>query len=420
MSGIKITGLVLGTITTVTATISQSVESLTGLKSIIRNAYRDRVAQFEEYGVAAFFLDTMFPDAPRIMRRVERYILNADDQQVVAFMKQYTSSFNMTGVAGAIISQVAITALSLMRLQDTHWTAEAFFITSLVTGALSVYFSTALSPAFNGLHSADDIKDFLTKPAKWRNLTRLNNHLRHAEQTQSLTSGLSRKLPQLIAEERWKVPSAYAAIMLVVPMTLLNVALNTFLIGLGIYLGKLYTAELVPSYGSGSLGILIVYIATALFGIGIFYTPQISKAIEDIPFERYRSIVHANKLKMSESGQGTPDVNGTEEAPIAPQNSLQSVHARKKGNKVGYEIIELSESEMVASPDPLEDTDAPDEGYIKPPPSSSETELLSHVAESVSSDNAPNVQDALRALIEAQEISLRASRILLEALNRSP
>ncbi|KAF2736185.1 hypothetical protein EJ04DRAFT_551426 [Polyplosphaeria fusca] len=256
MSGIKITGLVLGAIATVTATVTQSVESLTGLRSIIRNAYRDRVAQFEEYGVAAFFLDTLFPDAPRIMKKVERYILHADDQQVIAFMKQYTSSFNMTGVAGAIIAQVAITALSLMRLQDTHWTAEAFFIVSLVTGALSVYFSTALSPAFNGLHSAEDIKDFLTKPAKWRSLTLLNLHLTHAEHAQALTADASRKLPQLIAEERWKVPSVYAAIMLVVPMTLLNVALNAFLVGLGIYLGKLYTAQLVPSYGSGSLAAL--------------------------------------------------------------------------------------------------------------------------------------------------------------------
>lgn len=377
----------------------------------------------------------MFPDAPRIMKRVERYILHADDQQVVAFMKQYTSSFNMTGIAvsfkfdvplrrylldkGAIIAQVAITALSLMRLQDTHWTAEASFIASLVTGALSVYFSTALSPAFNGLHSADDIKDFLTKPAKWRSLTMLNIHLTHAEDAQSLVSDTGRKLPQLIAEERWKVPSAYAAIMLVVPMTLLNVALNAFLIGLGIYLGKLYTAELVPSYGSGSLGILIIYIATALFGIGMFYTPQISKAIEDIPFERYRSIVHANKLRMSESDPSMPEVEEAVGALIAPQNSLQSVHTRRKGNKVGYEIIELSETEMVASPEPLEDTNVPGEGYIKAPSCSSQTELPSDVVEVVQSAKAPDVQAALRALIEAQEVSLRASKILLEAFNRA-
>jgi hypothetical protein len=37
-----------------------------------------------------------------------------------------------------IIAQVAITALSLPRLNLTHWTAQASFRLSLVTGCLSV------------------------------------------------------------------------------------------------------------------------------------------------------------------------------------------------------------------------------------------------------------------------------------------
>ncbi len=119
------------------------------------------------------------------MEQVERHVLNADDQHVIVFTKSYTSSFNMIGVAvgvhrngiqtmlltvqGAIIAQVAISALSLTGLEDSHLMVEAFFVASLVTGCLSVFFSCAISPAFHGLHTAEDIKDFLTKPMSLAN-----------------------------------------------------------------------------------------------------------------------------------------------------------------------------------------------------------------------------------------------------------
>jgi hypothetical protein len=80
---------------------------------------------------------------------------------------------------------------------------------------------------------------------------------------------------------RWKVASSYAALMLVVPMTLLNISLNALLIGLGIYMGMLYTAKLVPSYGSGSIGILIFYLVSALFGIGMYYSSQSLNPMEN-------------------------------------------------------------------------------------------------------------------------------------------
>lgn len=186
--------------------------------------------------------------------------------------------------------------MSLTGLEDSHWAAEGFFVVSLVTGCLSVFFACAISPAFHGLHSAEDIKDFLTKPTQSAN---------EAEDFDSLVSEYIRRMGvpgqyseiennnfrESIQTRRWQVASAYAAIMLVVPMTLLRIALNAFLIGLGIYIGKLYTAKLIPSFGSGSIGILALYLVSALFGIGMYYIARSLKYLEGRPFRRLRIVL---------------------------------------------------------------------------------------------------------------------------------
>lgn len=42
------------------------------------------------------------------------------------------------------MAQVAITALSLEKIGDVHWTTKCCFIVNLATGALSVYFACLL------------------------------------------------------------------------------------------------------------------------------------------------------------------------------------------------------------------------------------------------------------------------------------
>ena len=57
----------------------------------------------KDYGVfIAVLLEIVFPEALRVMSTVERYALKAEDKEVIAFMKTYTSSFNMIGVAVSI------------------------------------------------------------------------------------------------------------------------------------------------------------------------------------------------------------------------------------------------------------------------------------------------------------------------------
>jgi hypothetical protein len=136
----------------------------------------------EDGFVLSVLLYTVFTDASSIMQSVEDYVFHAEDTQVIAFLDSYTTSFNMIGVAISTKNllcvdstcangtgwcnyrNVAITALSLDRLEDSHWTAHAFLIASLTTGAPSVFFSCAINSAFYGLHTATNIKRFLIKP----------------------------------------------------------------------------------------------------------------------------------------------------------------------------------------------------------------------------------------------------------------
>ncbi|KAJ8125615.1 hypothetical protein O1611_g8024 [Lasiodiplodia mahajangana] len=346
--------------------------------------YSQYRSQVEEHGYwVSFFLNTIFSDAAFVMDRVERYALDADDEHVIAFMGSYTSSFNMIGVAGAIMAQVAITAISLPSLENSHWTVEALFIASLVTGSLSVFFSCAISPAFHGLHSADDIKDFLTKLRPSEYTKKFDNLVSKCRR-----KGLSRlnqdeleEAMEIVEKENWKVASPYAAILLIIPKTLLNVSLNAFLIGLGVYLGELYTAELTPSYGSGSIGILVSYLASVLFGTVIHHAILSLKTLEGASLKDWRKFWDDHKRKGRNQEMGGA-LNNEQDIgrELNPGRIQQSTHTRHRG-RVTYDAI--GPNEAVATP-------------------------------TLGSDN---VQDILRELIRSQEETLSLQQRLLQAFD---
>src|SRR5438034_2224682 len=96
----------------------------------------------KEHSVMKWFIVvTAFSAALRTMDRVERSVLSADSDPL-AFKQAFVSDLNSLAVTGAIITQVAITALALPHLSEVHWTAQGAFITSLVFGFLTVFFET--------------------------------------------------------------------------------------------------------------------------------------------------------------------------------------------------------------------------------------------------------------------------------------
>lgn len=392
------------------------------------------------------------------------------------------------------MAQVAITALSLSGLTNSHWTTEAFFIVSLVCGSLSVFLSCVMHPATQGLHDGDRVRDWLSKPTTSSRKHTLYANLKAAElavllpesiaseeptSQPSLPPPLPTSIPRRLQTDqenhvslyallflsesrnlrllgrdftkwlkrepiipnndpfhhlsivktelsahRWEVASCYAAMMLVIPNRLLTLSLSYFIIGLGIYLGRLYTKNLIPTYGSGSLGILIMFIATTVLALLGFYIPRAMKNQEVWALDRYEELVHmANDAKLQEyidDDQETDVQNGTTslEMPIIPQ----SVHLRR-GSSVSYSVQDSNaEAIRLQPPDvPHEAQEAEVDIYDATPPTARPTGFSyfepqtprpkgSGASESRSFD----FEAALKDLLKAQQESVDASRRLLE------
>ncbi|KAF2684102.1 hypothetical protein K458DRAFT_443093 [Lentithecium fluviatile CBS 122367] len=416
-----------------------------------KDVYWARVSKYGFFTTQV--LQTAFPIALAVMDRVERYVLHVDDKQVVAFLKSYTSSFNMIGIAGVIIAQVAISAISLTGIEECHWTVDAFFITSLVTGCLSVFLSTIIGPAFYGLHSAEDIKDFPIKPTPSVQAQEFSTKVSEVEKLDYLVNGIGDH------EIDQKVASAYAAIMLVLPFNVLGYSLGTFLMGMGIYLGQLYTERLVPSYGSGSIGILAFYLVSFLFGIGMYSVAEFLKSRESAPLVRWRRILVGRRIRMpgDQRGANSPndednDNGSTRSIPVSGSfqqytNGNEPLHNHANQNERQAEDTKYtteSESNPPATSagasvrsttnnPPVQDPANPDkprapesqastnnspasEQEPQNPPITSNAAAL-HQADARPAHPPKGVQDLLKELIRAQEESLCINPRLLEVLS---
>ena len=211
---------------------------------------------------------------------------------------------------GAIVAQVAITAFSLPRLNETHWTVEGFFIASLIFGSLSVFFSCITHQVVNTLHGADDIRDWLSKPIlseQKRVFQGLLDTLESAIYSPQANTPGGQDYAQLedaIKNDRWKVASFSSAVMLIAPSRLLSLALNAFVAGLGVSLGLVYMASLIPISGSnGSLAVLICYIFATFCGLALFYIPLGFKKLELKPVKRFRRLMHVVHTRQERSGR---------------------------------------------------------------------------------------------------------------------
>jgi uncharacterized membrane protein YedE/YeeE len=182
------------------------------------------------------------PEVNRVIKRVRVHLLDRGVDQVEVFKRSFTEGFAMVGIAGAIIAQIAFTGLSLNNIH-THWTAHAVFVISLVAGCFSVYFSCTIQLVLSSLPGSQELLDWITRPDG------------------KSTPGS-------------RVPSLYAAILLVLPSQLLNLSLGAFFVGLGIYLGFLCTRDLREVAGPESaLAILIFYIVSTAVFLGMYGIP---------------------------------------------------------------------------------------------------------------------------------------------------
>ncbi|KAJ5629981.1 hypothetical protein N7528_003638 [Penicillium herquei] len=119
-----------------------------------------------------------------------------------------------------------------------HWTAQGFLIFSLVASIISVYFASAQQKTLSRLLNPEDIRFWIR-----------------------------RKEPDLDSNPvdlNFRIPSAAAVLTVSAPNALLSLAVHSFLIGFGIYLGCVWINELEESSTkSGKRAIFITYITTA-------------------------------------------------------------------------------------------------------------------------------------------------------------
>lgn len=324
-------------------------------------------------------------------------------------------------IKGAIVAQIAITALSLEYLEDTHWTASAAFVISLVAGLLSVYYACILQQQLSGLHSPEETLLWLTITVR------------------ALPHPL---IPEMGILEFWHhaqtykdndlIPSFNAALLLVVPSILLNWSSVTLLIGIGIYFGMIYAENLGSLRGNNSnLAILLVYVLFTSGALLGYLWPLLQKALESTPsvpltFQRL-------------SGNGNDHVGDLAQPP-GPNNPANGDPSNRN--------IDLSDHRRVAmDPRPVPPThydpsriqvDAAASMQRQVPGSQStqlqplavsasgssqprvDTQRPSHLPTKLAYDaiEMRNVMDALHASVIAQRASLQAQELLLANLRQ--
>lgn len=295
MSGIELAGLLLGVLPLV--------------KSGLELLWEDK----NDIGiVSAVALRLGLFDARGVVKEVREHFIRGDGglDQAMAFKDSYTPTFNMVGVAGAILAQIALTALGLPNLDATHWTARASFVMGLVAGSLAVFYSCVLQSKMSALHNAHAVRRWLTRPREnWGDLrsyafdqkvfskvvplsdrTEVSvpsfSWLGVENPTKDLGAidldAMKQKLSQLteMSNEEAYRPSLSAALILTAPSQLLNIALGSLLTGFGIYFGFVYSARLPAIEDNHSaLIVLAVYIASAASGLLLFYFPVLVKLV---------------------------------------------------------------------------------------------------------------------------------------------
>ena len=183
---------------------------------------RERALLARRYGDARALLITLvWPTVSTQYERVDNCVSRGTDEDVVTFKHSVTEECYMTSVAGAILAQVAITALSLQSLSSTHWVARACFLIAVVAGCMSVYFACRVQRVVGRLYNAEMIKDWLMTAPVPKN--QRGQHDRHRDDD---------------------TPSFAAVLTISAPFALVTHSIFALLTGLAVYFGFMFARRL--------------------------------------------------------------------------------------------------------------------------------------------------------------------------------
>ncbi|MCJ1470044.1 hypothetical protein MMC07_008689 [Pseudocyphellaria aurata] len=172
------------------------------------------------------------------------------DETAMAFRKSVQDESTTCAVAAAIVSQIAITALSLPFLSQTHWVAQGFWIFSLISGIMSVYYASAQHRTMGRLLLPVQVRGWIRGTKD-----------REPEAVTNLGEGKQRSTSETRQICQPFMPHPSSVITISAPQLLLSASLYSFLIGLGVYVSFVWRRQLDPNAGfNDSRNIFITYI----------------------------------------------------------------------------------------------------------------------------------------------------------------
>ncbi|KAL6409946.1 hypothetical protein AUP68_06352 [Ilyonectria robusta] len=182
-----------------------------------------------------------------VRRTLKSVLASSDGQLAMQFRKAMMDESNMIAIAGAILAQIAITALSLSELSQAHWVARALFTFSLVSSIIAVYYATEQYRTMVRFLGVNQIKAWITGKSKHTN---------------------------------WNVenyPSSASVLSVSGPGILLSASVYSFLAGFGVYLGYVWRRDLDPvATSDDSKAVFITYIVSVAV---CFFAYAISNAL---------------------------------------------------------------------------------------------------------------------------------------------
>ncbi|RYP02545.1 hypothetical protein DL765_010730 [Monosporascus sp. GIB2] len=185
------------------------------------------------------------------------------------FKKAVESDSQRISTAGSIITGVAVGALALPNLSQTHWVARSCWISSLIASLLAVYFATSQAWTISQLTSEKDLRGWIrnTDDADndgirlWMALNDNDNDNgdsqdREEEQSEQLLASLA--------------PALSSTITVSAPSLLLSSSLLLLLAGMGVFLGFVWSRDLDADAGVGdSKSVFVVYVVVLGFSLGL-------------------------------------------------------------------------------------------------------------------------------------------------------
>jgi hypothetical protein len=291
----------------------------------------------------------LMPSVSSQLKHIDQYVLHGKDDILLEFRKSYINDCNMTSVAvslsnflflsrissnvikGAIFTQVAITALSLPYLSQSHWVARACFVISLISGTLSVFFAVLLQRIIGSLYEARTLRAWLSSLDTYpdmKDLRALKKFLQLSS-THSTSDTTQRDVEAArtlqdhfakfdLQQRRIGVVSLFSALILETPRSMINISLGSFLTGLAVYFGFLWTRDLDANAGPGdSRNLFIIFIVTVLCCIGMYSVPRGIKSNDEYVasvYSRIRSTLDLVNIDVQNRARNESDDNSPREA----------------------------------------------------------------------------------------------------------